>query len=189
MTATSTTSNLAWGEYSTSSTSNKASTTGAILTSVSNDMSDQTNLSSGGSETIGKYTFVFDNNENRTSDNEELKAMLKSLKLTIDSSASTSATSVQAYIEGDSGNKTDATSSAGTIDFTTLSDDAHLVDGEVTIVIEAELTVENTDGEYLETEIDLSAGNFVYNGNNGDGKDWSNPLLDEDSVEGAKISN
>lgn len=189
MTATNTSPLVSWGYYCTSSTSNKASTTGSILNSVVNAMDDNTSLSSGGNEIIGKYTFVFDNNENRTSDNEELKAMLDSLKLTIDSSASTSATSVQAYIEGDSGNKTDATSSAGTIDFTTLSDNANLVDGDITIVIQAELTVEETSGEYLETEIDLSAGNFVYNGNDGSGKNWTNPLIKDETIYGAKVSN
>lgn len=171
------------GQYSIASTKTKtASTTGAILTSIVNTMSDGA-LTGGNGKIIGKYKFVFDNGSNRTVTNEELKAQLKTLILNVSTSTGCDAVNFQAYIDGNAGDKTaTAQASAGevTIDLVGgLDTDTALVNGEVTIVIIANLTVA-ADYQYIQTEIDNLTTDFTYNGNNGTGgsADWSNARLE-----------
>ncbi|MDD3284452.1 MAG: hypothetical protein PHZ07_02560, partial [Patescibacteria group bacterium] len=65
-----------------------------------------------------------------------------------------------------------------------------LVDGEVTLVITANLTVGN-DYQYFQSEIAVLETDFTYNGDNGTGgsADWSNARLEGVSkVTGATLS-
>lgn len=176
-----------------------ALTTGAILNQITNPMADQTNLSGGTDTLIGKYTFVFDNGANRTTPgNEELKAMLKELKLTVASSTGVVATDYQVYIEGNSGDK----SIAAQIDTTTgvvtfnldeggagLDADTILVDGTITIYVIADLDITGTGNKWISTKINSLATDFTYNGNHGTGTDWSNALIEgKTDIPGAKLS-
>jgi len=172
--------------------------TGSVLNSIANAM-DAGVLDSIGVQTIGKYKFVFDNGTNRTPTNEELKAQLRQLKLTISASGGVVASSVRAYIEGNAGNKTDAVdpvSGVATINLTTLDGDTALVDGTVTLVIEADVTVSTTGTRSLKTRIaDLvGAGDFTYNGDHNLGStywgDDEGVLLENIvDVQGATLSN
>lgn len=173
---------IAAGEYSLGSVKSKtASTTGAILTSVVNVMSDGA-LTGGTGKIIGKYKFVFNNGSNRTATNAVLKAQLRTLILNVATSTGVDAVDFQAYVEGNSGDKTAvAQVSAGevTIDLVGGFDtDTELVDGEITIVIIANLTV-GADSQNINTEIDDLSTDFTYNGNNGSGSvHWSDAKLE-----------
>ena len=186
---------LATGEYTGSTTKSMlATTTGSILTSVVNTMADGT-LAGGTGKTVAKYKFVFDNGNNRNSDNTELKAQLRQLILTLATSTGASLSNVQAYIEGDSSNKTTAVNIAAnskfTIDLTTLSGTTEKVDGTVTLVIIGDIVTDGT-ADYMQTEINDLNTDFTYNGNDGNtGMHWT--LLSSDlgisDVNGATLSN
>lgn len=186
---------VAVGEYATgwfgTATSTTATITGALLTSITNPMSNTT-LSDGNDQVIGKYTFVFDNGNNRTATNAELKAALIQLILTISTSTGTLVSNVQAYIDGDSANKTTAVapvSGVATIDLATLPDVSELVDGTVTLIIEADVSG-TTSADFVQTKINSLATDFTYNGNNRSGaNNTSNALLPYTEVIGAKLSN
>ncbi len=174
-------------------TSTTATIHGAILTSITNPMSNTT-LSNGQNQIIGKYKLVFQNGSNRNSDNTELKARLVSFGLTVATSSGMSLSNFQAYIEGDAANKTDVVedlTGVATPLFVDLDGTTEDVDGEVTIVIEAD--IEGTDGtaDYVQTSLaDLSSSAVVYNGNNGtSGSNVTNTLLNISEVLGAKLSN
>ena len=183
------------GEYSNATTTSATTTiTGSILNSIVNDMSDGV-LTAGAGKTIAKYKMVFDNGNNRTLSNEELKAQLVSLDLTISTSSQTTITDVQAYLESNSSDKTVAATpnSSGVvhIDFDGGFDgDNDLVDGTVTIVITA--TVGGTDGtgDYVQTEINdlLGSGDFTWSGNHGS-NDTTETRLEITEVLGATLSN
>ncbi|MFA6466915.1 MAG: hypothetical protein WCV71_03580 [Patescibacteria group bacterium] len=181
------------GDYTISSTKSKtASTTGSILTVITNDMANST-LSGGNNKIIGEYKFVFNNGNNRTAANTELKAQLRQLILTIATSSTTNVTDVQVYIEGDESNKTTAVDplvGVATVDLTTLLTDTNLVDGTVTLVVIGDLAVVGAD-QYVQTEIASLTTDFTYNGNNGtSGANWVNARLDGISqVTGATLSN
>ncbi len=184
---------VAAGEYALASVKTKtATTTGSILTMITNDMEDGT-LAGGTSKIVGQYTFVFDNGSNRTTANETLKAQLRQLILNVASSTTLRATNFKAYIEGNSANKTDAAqpnaSSEVTIDLTQLDGETNLVDGTVTLVILADINVTG-DNQYIQTEIDDLTTDFTYNGNHDDGSTyWSNARLDGiTDVAGATLS-
>jgi hypothetical protein len=184
---------LAAGEYNLASVKSKtATTTGAILTTITNTMADGT-LSGGSGKVIGQYKFVFDNGSNRTTTNTELKAEMRTLILTIASSSGTLVTNVQAYKLGDQGNKTSVVqpnaSNVATISLSTLTSDTELVDGEVTLVIIGDIGGDVT-GAYVQTEINDLTTDFTYNGNNGAGAiHWSNALLNGISdVNGGNLS-
>jgi hypothetical protein len=185
---------LAVGEYDLASVKSKtASTTGSILNVITNDMADGT-LSGGTNKIVGEYKFVFDNGTNRTTENAELKAQLRELIVNIATSSGVLATNVKAYIEGDSGNKTDAAqpdaNSEATLDLTTLDTETNLVDGEVVLIVVADLSVTGSD-QYIQTEIDNLTTDFTYNGNDDDGTTyWVNARLDGiTEVSGATLSN
>ena len=181
------------GDYTIASTKSKtASTTGSILTVITNDMANGT-LSGGNNKIIGEYKFVFANGLNRTSVNTELKAQLRTLILTLATSSGVGVTGVQVYIEGDAGNLTTAVTGVtgtATVDLTTLDTDTNLVDGTITLVVIADLAVVGAD-QYVQTEIADLTTDFTYNGNNGtSGANWSNARLDGISqVTGATLSN
>ncbi|MDD4304697.1 MAG: hypothetical protein PHG92_04420 [Patescibacteria group bacterium] len=182
------------GEYSNPVVINTktASTTGAILTSIVNTMSDGA-LTGGNGKVVAKYKFVFDNGSNRTATNDELKAMLRELKLTIATSSGVLATNFQAYVEGNAGDTAagSITGNVVTIDLDSGFDtNTELVDGEVTLVITANLTVGN-DYQYFQSEIAALETDFTYNGDNGTGgsADWSNARLEGvTKVTGATLS-
>ncbi len=186
---------LAAGEYSLGSVKSKtASTTGSILTTIVNSMSDGT-LSGGNGKVVGKYTFTFDNGNNRvTSTNEALKAQLESIIVNVATSSGVLATNFYVYIEGDSANKTNAdqpdANSEVTATLTEIGTDQSLVDGEVTLVVIADLSVTGSD-QYIQTELDTLATDFTYNGNhNSWGTNWVNARLDGISdVQGGTLSN
>ncbi|MBD3311231.1 MAG: hypothetical protein GF349_01885 [Candidatus Magasanikbacteria bacterium] len=148
----------------------------SVLSSAVNAMSDGT-LTGGNGKTVGKYTFTFDNADNRNSDNTVATTTLTTLVLNFASSTNVRADNVQAYIEGDSTNKTTAVSvdsnGEATINLTTLSGDSEQVTGVVTLVITADVTTSASDGEYLQTEIDDLSTDFTWVGgvsNGGDSK-------------------
>lgn len=184
---------IAVGEYSIDTVRTKtASTTGSILSTITNDMSNGT-LSGGANKIIGQYKFLFDNGSNRTTDNLEMKAALRQLILSIATSSGVGVTNVQAYISGDAANLTDAVSGVtgtATIDLTTLDTDTNLVDGVITLVIEADLSVTGSD-QYVQTQIANLTTDFTYNGNRStSAPHWSNARLDGVSqVTGATLSN
>ncbi|KKR91178.1 MAG: LPXTG-motif cell wall anchor domain protein [Parcubacteria group bacterium GW2011_GWC2_42_12] len=173
-------------------TSTTATIHGSILTSITNPMSDTT-LTNGTDQIIGKYKFIFNNGSNRNSDNTELKARLVTLGLSLATSTGVLITNVQAYFEGDISNKTAVASMAdnsavATSTFSALSGTTEDVDGEVTIVIEGDISGAETS-DFVQTKIADLTYRFVYNGNNGTGTDVSNVLLNISEVQGAKRSN
>ncbi|MCK5416494.1 hypothetical protein KAI92_03645 [Candidatus Parcubacteria bacterium] len=193
------------GEWANSNfaTTTVSTISGSVLTSIVKAM-DDTTLTNETDQVIGKYKFVFNNGENRTAapDNEELKAQMRLLTLTLATSSGVTVTNVQAYIDGDSANKTTATSTQASnkvvIDLTQLPTDTRLVDGEVTLVIEADVAVAGTGTKSLKTKIaDLDAtggGDFTYNGNHSTGTtywgDGESVLLDNIvEVQGTYLSN
>ncbi len=181
------------GEYASATTTSKTATiVGSVLTSVTNAM-DDTTLSGGNSKTIAKYKFVFDNGSNRNTDNEELKARMKQLILTLATSSNVQVSNVQAYIEGNSSNKTTVAqpnvNNKVTIDLTSLSGDTEYVDGEVTLVIVGDITTSDTS-QYLQTEIDDLTTDFYYDGDNDTSTDNTQAdRLDYSDVSGATLSN
>ncbi len=141
--------------------SKTATIVGSKLNSIVNAMNDG-QLTGGTAKTIGKYTFVFDNGNNRnTSDNTELKAVLTDLVINISKSATTSIANVKVQIEGTS-DKSAAATVTGTAtapiatfasaDLDDLTDGAKL-DGTVTLVVSADITTTSEDGEYLQTSM------------------------------------
>lgn len=181
------------GEYASwgFATSTTATITGSLLTAITNPMSNTT-LTNGIDQTIGKYTFNFDNGSNRNSDNTMLKAQLVQLILTVATSSGVSVSNFQAYIEGDSANKTTntaiSTNGTVTITLTQLPDTTEVVDGTITLIIEGDITGVTTSG-YVQTKINSLSTDFTYNGNHGTGTNISNALLTYTEVQGAKLSN
>jgi len=178
-------------QYSSNTTLTKtASTTGSILTGISNAMSDGS-LTGGTSKIVGKYKFVFDNGSNRTATNDELKAKLVELTLKFATSTGVTATDFQAYIEGKSGDIATSTVEGNVITFDLdsaggFSADNQLVDGEITLVITANLDVSD-NYQYIQTEIANLSADFTYNG--GGATNWSNARLEGiTKVTGATLS-
>ena len=157
---------LGFGEWSTSTVVSRTGTVLAgAITDIENALADGT-LTGGAGKIIGKYTLTIDSGTNRESDNTDTKVVLATLivGITVGGAAEATGTSIQAYILGDSSNKTTATASVAnvaTIDLTTLTGEANEVDDTITIIIIA--TVE-TDGEgdYLQTEIDDLSTDLTY---------------------------
>jgi len=194
---------VATGEWSAASVKSKTDTiTGAVLNSISNTMTDGT-LTGGAGKIIGKYTFVFNNGSNRTSDNTELKAIMDKLVITVNKSSAVVLTSVKAYIDGTTtkvtadtlatlggGNTTGtATWDAGTLQALASSGK---VDGSVTLIITADVTT--TSSEYIQTSIaDLNGtggDDFNYIGDGqAAGTPFTNMYLGVDEVIGATLSN
>ncbi|MFH0892210.1 MAG: hypothetical protein V1867_05510 [Candidatus Falkowbacteria bacterium] len=174
-------------------TSSQTNITGSILNSVVNTLSDGV-LTGGNGKTVGKYKFVFDNGSNRaTSTNETTKAQMRQLILTFATSSVSVTGNVKAYVEGLSSVQTaagtySAALSTYTIDLTGLGNTA-LVDGEVTLVIIADLGSAGTNA-FIQTEINSLAADFTYNGDSGIWPDhFSNARLSISEVLGGTLSN
>jgi hypothetical protein len=186
---------LSWNEFDNSTASKTNTIVGSKVTSISNNLSDGT--LTGGTTVVGEYKFVFDNDENRTSDNEALEALLKDFKVTFSLDTAT-VSDIKLYIDGEEETKVSATSTAevtgtsGTAtweedELATLADSGH-VDGEVTFVIEG--TVSGLgDNSYVQTSLDdLSGGDFSYY-SDGTGTNFlTDMLLPYSSVTGATLS-
>ena len=161
-------------------TTKTATIVASKLNSVVDAMGNQT-LVGGLNKVIAKYKFVFNDGDNRNTSNEPYKADLTQLKLTIATSSTTSVDDIQAYIEGDPGTITSATSTASgvaTINLGTLES----VDGEVTLVIIGDITTAG-ESQYLQSSIaDLSA-DFKYN------TSYTGGFISTTFVDGGTLSN
>jgi hypothetical protein len=177
------------GNWDNDAYSNTTTIAGSVLTAITSVDLDDDYLSGGITE-VAKYKFVFDNGDNRaTTTDEAMKAQMQEIVLTVSKTAGITADDWRAYFEGDSGN-TSATSSDGTIDLATIPGDLEYVDGEVVLVIEANLS-DVTENDYFQTEInDLASGDFTYDSNGVDaGGTVTNPRLDITRVTGDKLTN
>lgn len=163
----------------------------SVLTSIVSDSSGVGSLvlSGGLSQEIGRYSIVFDNASNRFTDNTDYTAGLETLLLTIAPSANVTVTNIQAYIDGDPSNKTDAVNASGTIatiDLTTIEGDTRFIDGAAKIVIVADIALTGSDAENLQTKIANLSTDFTWANdtttNNG------NSLLKTTEVIGFKLS-
>jgi hypothetical protein len=195
--------NVDAGEWSAVGVTSKTATvTGAILNSVTNALSDGT-LMGGSSKIIGKYTLVFDNGSNRTATNDELKAILDNLTITVSKSSAVVLTAVKVQIDGTStkvaadtlntlGNASSTGSAvwnAGTLsNATTGLTDGGKVDGSVTIVVTADVATTAAVGEYVQTSIaDTDAVKYIGDGVAGDAV-LAHNLLSTTEVDGGTLS-
>ncbi|MDD4151868.1 MAG: hypothetical protein PHR68_04600, partial [Candidatus Gracilibacteria bacterium] len=174
------------GEWSEATTLTKTAViSGAVLNSVTNALSDGT-LQGGTAKIIGKYTLVFENGANRTATNEELKAILSGLTVTVSKSADVALAAAKIYREDAPATivAADATTvwNAGTL--TGLADGGK-VDGSVTLVITADVTTTAADGEYLQTSLAAVNTDLDYTVN---GVAVANNYLSVTSVEGGTLS-
>ncbi|HBA36885.1 TPA: hypothetical protein DCZ15_03350 [Candidatus Falkowbacteria bacterium] len=168
---------VATGQWAAASiTSNTATIVGSALTTITNAMSDAT-LTGGTAKILGKYTFVFDNGSNRNASNEELKAYLDALKVTVNKSTAVVITNVNAQIDGTATKVAgDITTlgngnTSGSVDWLTtelqgLADGGKL-DGTVTLVITGDVTTTDATSEYVQTSLAdvYGAGDVDYIGN------------------------
>jgi len=183
------------GEYSgwRQATTTIATISGSILTSITNAMADGT-LSNGNGKTIAKYTFVFDNGNNRiATGTDSIMAELTTMILNVATTTGVQVNSIQAYLGTDTSNKTTAvsvnSSNEATISFLTLSGDTEEVDGVVTITIVGNISgVETSDS--VQTELDDLTTDFTYDGYDGwDDSKTANSLLTISEVIGGTLSN
>lgn len=170
------------GKYNISESNNKTKTATIVaskLNSVVDAMGNQP-LVGGLNKVIAKYKFVFNDGNNRNSSNEPYKADLTELKLTIATSSTTSVDDIQAYIEGNPGTMTSATSTVSgvaTIDLSSLES----VDGEVTLVIIGDITTSGTS-QYLQSSI-ATLSTFKYN------TSYTGGFISTTFVDGGTLSN
>jgi hypothetical protein len=148
------------GEWSQASVLSKTSViSGSVLNSITNALTDGT-LTPGVKNIIAKYTFTFDNGSNRTTSNDELKAILKNLTLTYTGSNLGAMSNVSAYIDGTSVEAASA-STGSPLTWTNLDtlSNGGKVDGAVTLVITAtpSVTVATTSAT-LQTSIATATG-------------------------------
>jgi hypothetical protein len=191
----------------TSGTSKTANIQGAILNSIEKNM-DNSALTGGIGVQLAGYTFVFENGDNRKSDHNELKAIMRDLTLTVSKSAGVLVTNVQAYLSSAPGTKvTLADAAAGqtcdgaptscvltfnTTNSSVLTDlvESGEVDGEVTLIVVGTVATSSTVDEYFQTSIaDLdgaSNDDFYFYGDGGTTV-LTNMFLPVKEVIGAKI--
>ncbi|MEA3398677.1 MAG: hypothetical protein U9R06_02965 [Patescibacteria group bacterium] len=173
-----------------------ATISGSVLTSITNNLADGV-IKQGNDKVIGKYTFVFDNGSNRVAvTNEALKAELYQLKLTVATSG-VSLSDVKAYVDGFPSNiatsTNDGSGTLWTFGPNQLNDnlsESALVDETVNLVITGDVTVTGATNSYLQTmlnDLDGASSDFSYNGNNGTGSQFSDPLLDIITLDGATL--
>jgi len=147
----------------------------SVLNSIASDPSGVgTLLTTGNDKVVGKYSVVFDNASNRDDANDPYAAQLVTLDLTITTSTSVTVSNVQAYLEGDSGNKTAVATIVGgkyQIDLTSLIGDTSYVVDNAKIVIEADVAVTGGDPESLETSIADLSEDLEWNGGVSNGGD------------------
>lgn len=193
---------LVAGEWSRAAegTSRTNVVTGSKLNSITNAMSDAT-LTGGTGKVLAKYTFVFDNGDNRNSANEELKAILDKLVVTFSKSAAIEVANIKAHIDGTATKVTadaetvDAAATSGTATWNALTlqglSDSGKVDGAVTLVITGDVTT--TADEYLQSSIaDLNGAggdDFNFIGDEVGGTALTNMYLPVAEVIGGTLSN
>jgi hypothetical protein len=186
-----------FGEYDNEDSTNTGTIVGTRLNSVVNGSSNGT-FTPGNSRIIGSYTFTFERGMNRyastsvngitTTIDGAYEANLQELVLAISTSSDVLITDVQAYVAGNSSDKTDVTSTVlvgdqyvATIDLTTM-DDFSVDSGTVTIVIVAGIDVAAGDGTVtISTDILDLDGDFTFNG-------YSDALLKYIEVNGATFT-
>ncbi|MDI3496477.1 MAG: hypothetical protein PWQ35_498, partial [Patescibacteria group bacterium] len=177
-------------------TSNLATIVGSKLLSVTNMMSDGT-LTGGAGKVLGKYKLVFDNGNNRDKNNEDLKATLSQIKLTLSSTATV--TSPVLYIEGHDSNAATGSLSGGVITWSDLSAlvDGGKVDGEVILVVKGGV-ITSGENQYVQTSFASLGSDIQYytdvdvsdDSSNSDVVETVNTmLLPVTSVNGATLSN
>jgi hypothetical protein len=131
---------------------------GSVITAIVNNLSDG-NLTPGVENVIAKYTLTFENGSNRTTTNDQLKAILKNLTLTYTGTNLDAFTNVNAYIDGTTA-KAAGTPGSGTLTWTnlnTLSDNGK-VDGAVTLVITATPNIHAAGNATLQVSLDDDTG-------------------------------
>jgi hypothetical protein len=179
-------------EYENATTTSATSTiSGAAITAVAKNLDDGS-LVNGVAKTIAKFKIVADNMSNRTTSNEELKAQLVQLDLTIATSAGVLVDQVKAYIEGQSSTKTAAATKVNNnkyrLTLTTLPDSG-LIDGEVNLVIIANVSGGTDTGDFVDSIIASLATDLTYDGNNGTaGTDFSDLRLDYTETSSINLS-
>jgi hypothetical protein len=195
------TTDMTWDKFDYEAISKKNYIVGSKLNTVVNNLSDGT-LTGGSNKVLGEYKFTFDNGDNRTSSNDELKAILSKLKVTFDKSDGVELSSVKLQVNG-SGPQILATTtdgigtSASTTgwalwDATALQglDDSAKVNGEVTVTITGSVVTASDD--YVQTSIaglDTSADfNYFSNGVVG-GNNQANMYLPITTLSGGTLSN
>ena len=167
-----------------------ATIVGSKLKSITNAMTDGT-LTGGAGKILGKYKFVFDNGNNRTTTNEDMKAILTSIKVTFSSTATV--TDPYLYIEGHDANK--ATSTGNVNNSVTFAANlanlvnAAYVDGEFILVVGGAVTTAG-ENQYIQTSFANLGGDVQYDANGDDTNGTlTTMLLPVTSVTGATLSN
>jgi hypothetical protein len=178
-------------EYDDTDASQMATIVGSRLNSVT--ANDGGTLTDETDRVIGEYTFTFERGTNRYSvtnlngltveEDDAYAANLEELVLQLTTSSLVNVTNIQAYLEGNSSDKTDAVSAVAgeiTLDLTTLDDSSF--DGTVTLVIEGDVAfTADTGSVSLSTKIADLSTDFSYNG-------YSDALLKYTEVSGGYYS-
>jgi hypothetical protein len=169
-----------------------ATIVGSKLKSITNAMTDGT-LTGGAGKILGKYKFVFDNGNNQTTTNEDMKAILTSIKVTFSSTATV--TDPYLYIEGHDANKATLTGVfTGDASVTFADNLANLVnaahvDGEFILVVGGAVTTAG-ENQYIQTSFADLGGDVQYDANGDDINGiLTTMLLPVTSVTGATLSN
>jgi len=168
-----------------------ATIVGSKLKSITNAMTDGT-LTGGAGKILGKYKFVFDNGNNQTTTNEDMKAILTSIKVTFSSTATV--TDPYLYIEGHDANKATSTGSVINNSVTFAANLANLVnaayvDGEFILVVGGAVTTAG-ENQYIQTSFADLGGDVQYDANGDDTNGTlTTMLLPVTSVTGATLSN
>ena len=168
-----------------------ATIVGSKLKSITNAMTDGT-LTGGAGKILGKYKFVFDNGNNRTTTNEDMKAILTSITVTFSNTATV--TDPYLYIEGHDANKATSTGNVINDSVTFAANLANLVnaahvDGEFILVVGGAVTTAG-ENQYIQTSFANLGGDVQYDANGGDTNGTlTTMLLPVTSVTGATLSN
>ena len=169
-----------------------ATIVGSKLKSITNAMTDGT-LTGGAGKILGKYKFVFDNGNNQTTTNEDMKAILTSIKVTFSSTATV--TDPYLYIEGHDANKATLTgnviNNSVTFAAANLANlvNAAYVDGEFILVVGGAVTTAG-ENQYIQTSFADLGGDVQYDANGNDTSGiLTTMLLPVTSVTGATLSN
>ena len=168
-----------------------ATIVGSKLKSITNAMTDGT-LTGGAGKILGKYKFVFDNGNNQTTTNEDMKAILTSIKVTFSSTATV--TDPYLYIEGHDANKATSTGNVINNSVTFAANLANLVnaayvDGEFILVVGGAVTTAG-ENQYIQTSFADLGGDVQYDANGDDTNGTlTTMLLPVTSVTGATLSN
>jgi hypothetical protein len=173
------------GEWAYETTKTKTATvSGAVLNSIVNALTDGT-LQGGQDKIVGKYTLVFENGSNRTTTNEELKAVLDDLTLTVSKSADVVLDDFKIYREDAPATVVSATATSVWTNALGSLADGGKVDGSVTLIVTADVTTTAADGEYIQTSIATPSTSLTFNV---DGTAVANSYLGVTNLNGATLS-